>query len=114
MGWKDAPKHVCRKKTKSGLVFCCPNKKNCPARKDCLKRYGISDEVYHKIKESFESEFERGEDIDVCYGSLVWCCKSTRTCPTRDRALQKLGMDFKEYMALKKKMSLEFEKVDNN
>ncbi|MCK5594012.1 MAG: methanogenesis marker 9 domain-containing protein [Candidatus Aenigmarchaeota archaeon] len=115
MGWKDAPKHVCKKKTKAGLVFCCPNKKKCPARNDCLRQYGISDDLYHRIKESFEADFDdRHPKIDVCFGSLIWCCKDTRICLRRDRALRKLGMTFKEYMALKKKMSLEFEKINDN
>ncbi|NOQ56101.1 MAG: methanogenesis marker 9 domain-containing protein [Nanohaloarchaea archaeon] len=114
MGWKDAPKHVCKKKTKAGLVFCCPDKKNCSERNDCLRQYGISDDLYRKIKESFIADFDRHPEIDVCYGSLVWCCKDTRICARRDRALKKINMDLKEYMKLKKKMSLEFEKIDNN
>ena len=109
MGWPDAPKHVCRIKTKAGLVFCCPQKKTCPARDECLKEFGISDEAYRKIKESFEAEFGNEKDIDVCFGSLVWCCKASRMCARRDRALEKIGMNQKEYMALKKKMSLKFE-----
>lgn len=114
MPWEDAPKHVCRRKTAAGLVFCCPKTKNCPARDTCLTDLGISNEDYRKIKKSFESEFDKNSDINVCFGSLTWCCKPSRTCQKRDNAIQKLNMTHFDYMKLKKKMALEFENVNDN
>ena len=103
VGWYNAPKHICAGGDLRGLAFCCAPVKNCPLRY-VLKRAGITEEEYIRIKESF-ADTELGEGASTCFGSMVWCCKITRPCPWRDSTLQDLGFSDVEYMQLKKKLA---------
>ncbi len=110
MTWVDPPKHVCRRSSLEGLVFCCPAEKRCRPRDRCMEFYGMTPEDFRKIKESYSEELDRSKEPKVCFGSLVWCCKSTRACSIRDRALEHVGLTIDEYMSIKKRMSEEFKR----
>ncbi|MGA7469449.1 MAG: methanogenesis marker 9 domain-containing protein, partial [Halobacteriota archaeon] len=106
VGWYNAPKHICAGGDLRGLAYCCMPVKECPLRY-VLKRAGISQEEYVKIKESFNNT-KLGAGPDTCFGSMVWCCKITRPCPWRDGSLQDLGFSDVEYMQLKKQLAERF------
>ena len=100
VGWYNAPKHICAGGDLRGLAYCCMPVKECPLRY-VLKRAGISQEEYVKIKESFNNT-KLGAGPDTCFGSMVWCCKITRPCPWRDGSLQDLGFSDVEVHATQK------------
>jgi len=106
VGWYNAPKHICAGGDLRGLAYCCMPVKECPLHY-VLKRAGISEEDYVRIKESF-NKTKLGAGPDTCFGSMVWCCKITRPCPWRDGTLQDLGFSDVEYMQLKKQLAERF------
>jgi len=76
-----------------------------------LEKNNISRFQYLALKHVFKDLFDKGHDLPVCFGSLVFCCKPSRECVLRDRALQDVGLSKKEYLALKKKLGLEFQQL---
>jgi TIM-barrel protein len=105
VGWYNAPKHLCAGGDLRGLAFCCLPVKDCPLHY-ALKRAGITEEEYVRVKDSFKRT-KLGAGPDTCFGSMVWCCKITRPCPWRDSCLQDQGFSDVEYMHLKKQLAEE-------
>ncbi len=103
-GWYNAPKHICAGGDLRALAFCCLPVKSC-ALHGALKQAGISAEEFMKLKIGFTqgTPIEPGEG--TCFGSMAWCCKITKPCFLRDRALTVSGLSDVEYMQLKKKLS---------
>lgn len=104
MAWDDAPSHICRGGDIRGIAFCCPPIKPCPVM-NALKEIGISPQEYIEIKNKFTRETRLGEGPGTCFGSLVWCCKTSKPCPLRDMTLRNIGMSEDEYLTLKKELS---------
>ncbi|KZX12170.1 methanogenesis marker 9 domain-containing protein [Methanobrevibacter filiformis] len=104
MAWDDAPSHVCRGGDVRALSFCCPPVKPCPIL-HALEDTKISPQEYIKIKEEFGKNTRLGEGAGTCFGSMVWCCKTSKPCPLRDMVMRNIGMDENEYLTLKKELS---------
>lgn len=103
-GWYNAPKHICSGGDLRALAFCCLPVKPC-ALHGALKQAGISAGEFMKIK----TDFARGTPIEsgegTCFGSMTWCCKTTKPCFLRDGALVSGGLSDVEYMQIKKRLS---------
>ena len=112
MAWDNAPSHICRGGDVRGLAFCCPPVKPCPIM-GALKEVGLTPQEFLDIKQKFASETRLGEGPATCFGSLVWCCKTSKPCPLRDMTLRNMGMSHDEYLDLKKEPSLELNRVYN-
>lgn len=104
MAWDDAPSHICRGGDVRGLAFCCPPVKPCPVM-NALKEVGLSPQEYLDIKQQFGRETKLGQGKGTCFGSFVWCCKTSKPCPLRDMTLNQIGMSHDEYLTLKKELS---------
>lgn len=111
MTWEDAPSHICRGGDKRGLAFCCPPVKSCPIL-NALDEVNLTPQEYIDIKTEFAKETKLGEGTGTCFGSLVWCCKSSKPCPLRDITLKNIGMTHDEYLDLKKELSDKLVGVD--
>ena len=105
-GWYNAPSHICRGGDLRGLTWCCPPIKECSVH-GALARANISPEKFARIKLKFGegTKLERGST--TCFGSMVWCCKFNKNCYLRDDSMAENKIDYKEYTALKKKLSEE-------
>ena len=103
-GWYNSPKQLCRGGDVRALTFCCMPVKDCPII-PTLKRIGISKEEFQEIKTDAAKGtlLERGQH--TCFGSLVWCCKTSSPCVFRDMTIQQEGLTGKEYMRLKRELS---------
>ena len=112
MTWEDAPSHICRGGDVRGLAFCCPPVKPCPVL-NALQQVNLTPQEYIEIKTQFAKETRLGEGAGTCFGSLVWCCKTSKPCPLRDMTLNQIGMTEDEYMNLKKQLSEEILKAGN-
>jgi tRNA-dihydrouridine synthase B len=103
-GWYNSPKQLCRGGDVRALTFCCMPVKECPLI-PTLKRIGISREDFLKIK----TDAVKGTLLEggqhTCFGSLVWCCKTSSPCMFRDMTMQQEGLTSKEYMRLKRDLS---------
>ncbi|MDR3291839.1 MAG: methanogenesis marker 9 domain-containing protein [Methanobrevibacter sp.] len=110
MSWENAPSHICRGGDVRALAFCCPPVKPCPVL-HALEDVDITPQEYISIKNEFGKNTRLGEGAGTCFGSLVWCCKSSKPCPLRDNVMRNIGMDENEYLALKKQLS---DKLVNN
>lgn len=104
MAWEDAPSHICRGGDIRGIAFCCPPIKPCPVM-NALREINVSLQDYIEIKNRFARETRLGEGPGTCFGSLVWCCKTSKPCPLRDMTLRNIGMSEDEYLTLKKELS---------
>ena len=104
MVWDDSPSHVCRGGDSRALSFCCPPVKPCPIL-HALDDVKLSPQEYMDIKEDFAKKTRLGEGAGTCFGSLVWCCKTSKPCPLRDMVLRSIDMSVDEYLALKKQLS---------
>ena len=104
MVWNDAPSHVCRGGDTRGLTFCCPPVKPCPVM-NALSEVNLSPQEFMDIKNQFAQETRLGEGKSTCFGSLVWCCKTSKPCPLRDMTFREIGMTSEEYLQLKKDLS---------
>ncbi|MCK4884025.1 MAG: methanogenesis marker 9 domain-containing protein [Candidatus Diapherotrites archaeon] len=111
MSWENSPKHVCRGGSVSALAFCCHTSKICFARDAMLEKNHIGKSQFLALKHAFRNRMDKDADLAVCFGSLVFCCKPSRECVLRDRALQKINMSKKEYLEFKKKMGEAFENL---
>jgi TIM-barrel protein len=105
-GWYNAPSHICRGGDLRGLTWCCPPIKECPVH-GALARANLSPEKFARIKLKFGegTKLERGST--TCFGSMVWCCKFNKSCYLREDSMAENNLDYKEYTALKKKLSEE-------
>ena len=106
MVWDDSPSHVCRGGDKRALSFCCPPVKPCPVIY-ALEDAKLTAQEYIEIKENFAEKSKLGQGEGTCFGSLVWCCKPSKTCPLRDMVMRRIDMSVDEYMDLKKQLSEE-------
>ncbi|MDR2873173.1 MAG: methanogenesis marker 9 domain-containing protein [Methanobrevibacter sp.] len=104
MSWENAPSHICRGGDVRALAFCCPPVKPCPVL-HALEDINITPQEYISIKDEFGKNTRLGEGAGTCFGSLVWCCKSSKSCPLRDNVMRNIGMDEDEYLTLKKELS---------
>jgi putative methanogenesis marker domain 9 len=104
MGWYNAPKHICAGGDLRGLAFCCPPVKNCPIH-GALKKLGMTPEEFAKRKQQIARGTILDQEVDTCFGSLIWCCKITKPCYMRDAALRRLRISEAEYMVLKKNVA---------
>ena len=102
--WKDAPKHICRGGDLRGIAYCCMPIKPCPLL-IALQILGLSRDEYIRLKEEFGKKTKLGLGKETCFGSLVWCCKITKPCPFRDRALEEYNITPEEYMELKRELA---------
>jgi putative methanogenesis marker domain 9 len=104
LSWEDAPSHICRGGDVRALAFCCPPVKPCPVL-FALEEVKITPQEYIQIKEDFAKNTRLGEGTGTCFGSLVWCCKTSKPCPLRDNVMRNIGMDEEEFLNLKKELS---------
>ena len=109
-GWYNAPKHICSGGDLRGLAFCCPPVKHCPVL-GALRRAGMSPEdfVERKLRLAKGTPLEGGEG--TCFGSLVWCCKASKSCYLRDAVLRRAGLSNRDYMSLKRKLAMQLLKT---
>lgn len=105
-GWYNAPSHICRGGDLRGLTWCCPPIKDCPVH-SALARANISPEKFARIKLKFGEGTKLEKGSTTCFGSMVWCCKFNKPCYLREDSMAENKLDYKEYTALKKKLSEE-------
>ncbi len=103
-GWYNSPKQLCRGGDIRALTFCCMPVKDCPLI-PTLKRIGISKEEFLKIKTEAVKNSPLNSGQHTCFGSLVWCCKTSSPCMFRDMTIKQEGLTSKEYMRLKRELS---------
>ena len=48
---------------------------------------------------------------DTCFGSLAYCCDLVKQCPTRNQAMQNLGINVEEFYKLKHEFDRGLEKI---
>jgi len=78
--------------------------KECPLI-PTLKQIGISNKDYHALKMEAAAGTPLEGGRQTCFGSLVWCCKTSSPCMFRDMTLQQINLSRKEYMRLKRELS---------
>ncbi len=103
-GWYNSPKQLCRGGDIRALAFCCMPVKECPLI-PTLKQIGISNKDYHALKMEAAAGTPLEGGRQTCFGSLVWCCKTSSPCMFRDMTLQQINLSRKEYMRLKRELS---------
>ncbi|MHA1131927.1 MAG: hypothetical protein ACTSQI_14065 [Candidatus Helarchaeota archaeon] len=126
-GWRFAPVPVCFGGDFRALAFCChpsyglTHSAIC-RRKVTLKKIGLSEDEYVKIKDTFSKQ-HNWDDPRVCFKSLSYCCMRRNGCPnTRDYVLFELYGDIdtpweviqKEYFSRKRILSIELLKRAKN
>lgn len=100
VGWYNAPKQLCRGGDIRALSFCCPPVKPCPLL-PYLRQLGITPQEFLDMKSAAAGlPLMSGEG--TCFGSLVFCCKSSTPCFGRDRALHQISMSKTTYMKEKR------------
>ena len=103
IGWYNAPKQLCRGGDIRALAFCCPPVKPCPLI-PYLQKLGISPQEFLDMKIAAAGlPLMSGEG--TCFGSLVFCCKSSTPCFGRDRALHQMSMSKSTYMKEKRALA---------
>lgn len=105
-GWYNAPSHICRGGDLRGLTWCCPPIKDCPVH-SALARANLGPEKFARIKLKFGEGTKLEKGSTTCFGSMVWCCKFNKPCYLREDSMAENQLDYKEYIALKKKLSEE-------
>jgi TIM-barrel protein len=105
-GWYNAPSHICRGGDLRGLTWCCPPIKDCPVHM-ALRRANLDPEMFARIKLGFGKGTKLEVGTTTCFGSMVWCCKFNKPCYLREGSMEENGLDMKEYVAIKKKLSEE-------
>lgn len=94
-GWNRAPIPICLGGDVRALAFCCHpgyslTHSSICRRKVALKKIGLSEEEYVKIKDAFSKQ-HNWDDPRVCFKSLSYCCMRRNGCPnTRDFVLYEL------------------------
>ena len=103
VGWYNAPKQLCRGGDIRALTFCCPPVKPCPLI-PFLKRQGITPQEFVDMKNAGAGlALLAGQE--TCFGSMVYCCKSSTPCFGRDRALRQSSMSKQAFMQEKRKLA---------
>ncbi|MDR0768157.1 MAG: methanogenesis marker 9 domain-containing protein [Methanosarcinales archaeon] len=103
-GWYNTPKHVCKRGDNRSLAFCCPPVKYCGLLKK-IDEVGLTNEEFVQLKQDAVKGTPLEGGKDTCFGSLVWCCKGTKSCFYRDEALSDLGISQVDYMKMKRELS---------
>ena len=103
-GWYNSPKQLCRGGDVRALTFCCMPVKDCPLL-PTLKRIGMSKEEFLTLKMAAGKNTQLEGGPHTCFGSLVWCCKTSSPCMFRDMTLKEEKLTGKEYMRLKRELS---------
>jgi len=103
-GWYNSPKQLCRGGDIRALTFCCMPVKDCPLI-PTLNRIKMSREDYIAMKTGAVRGTPLEDGKQTCFGSLVWCCKTSSPCMFRDMTIQQAGLTRKEYMRLKRELS---------
>ena len=47
----------------------------------------------------------------TCFGSLAYCCDLIKQCPTRNQAMQNLGINVEEFNKLKQEFNRGLERI---
>jgi len=103
IGWYNAPKQLCRGGDIRALSFCCPPVKPCPLI-SYLHQLGITPQEFLDMKIAAAGlPLMKGEG--TCFGSFVFCCKSSTPCFGRDRALHQMSMSKAAYMKEKRALA---------
>ncbi|MDR2855245.1 MAG: methanogenesis marker 9 domain-containing protein [Methanomicrobiales archaeon] len=103
VGWYNVPKQLCRGGDIRALSFCCPPIKPCPLI-SYLQHLEITPQEFMNMKTAAAGlPLMRGEG--TCFGSLVFCCKSSTPCFGRDRALHQISMSKATYMKEKRALA---------
>ena len=102
-GWYNAPKQLCRGGDIRALAFCCPPVKPCPLI-PYLQHLGITPQEFVDMKSAAAGLPLMGGE-GTCFGSLIFCCKSSTPCFGRDRALHQLSISKATYMREKRALS---------
>jgi tRNA-dihydrouridine synthase B len=103
-GWYNSPKQLCRGGDIRALTFCCMPVKECPLI-PTLKRIGMTKEEFLTLKMAAGKNTPLEGGPHTCFGSLVWCCKTSSPCMFRDMTLKEEKLNGKEYMRLKRELS---------
>jgi putative methanogenesis marker domain 9 len=103
-GWYNSPKQLCRGGDVRALTFCCMPVKDCPLI-PTLKMIGLSKKDYLAMKTGAAKDTPLEDGRQTCFGSMVWCCKTSSPCMFRDMTIQQAGLSKKEYMHLKRELS---------
>jgi putative methanogenesis marker domain 9 len=103
-GWYNSPKQLCRGGDIRALTFCCMPVKECPLL-PTLEKIGMSKEDYLNMKVGAAQGTPLEGGRQTCFGSMVWCCKTSSPCMFRDMTIQQAGLTGKEYMRLKRDLS---------
>ncbi|MCL2549752.1 MAG: methanogenesis marker 9 domain-containing protein [Methanimicrococcus sp.] len=103
-GWYNAPRHICKRGDNRGMTFCCPPVKYCSLLKK-VENVGFTPDEFIRLKQDSVKGTPLELGKETCFGSLVWCCKTTKPCYYRDGTLLELGLSNGEYMRLKKELS---------
>ncbi|OYT43351.1 MAG: methanogenesis marker 9 domain-containing protein [Candidatus Aenigmarchaeota archaeon ex4484_56] len=109
-GWDNAPVPICKGGDERALTFCC--KPGYPLsfasickRDETLKKIGITQEEFIKIKDNFSKENNWDSKI-TCFGSLSYCCMRKDGCPNRDAALSEIYKN----LSYEKRLEIYFKK----
>jgi len=103
IGWYNVPKQLCRGGDIRSLAFCCPPFKPCPLI-PYLQELGISPQEFIEMKKAGAGlPLMAGEG--TCFGTLVFCCKSSTPCFGRDRALRQASMSKTTFMKEKRALA---------
>lgn len=103
-GWYNSPAHICRGGDNRGLAFCCPPVKHCYLLHK-LKEVKIEPEEFANIKMELSKETPLLLGESTCFGSLTWCCKTSKPCYIRDGVFQQFNLPKTEYMKYKKEIA---------
>jgi len=103
IGWYNVPKQLCRGGDIRSLAFCCPPVKPCPLL-PFLQEIEVSPQEFMEMKNAGAGlPLMIGQE--TCFGSLVFCCKSSTPCFGRDRALRQASMSKTTYMKEKRALA---------
>ncbi|HJJ55844.1 MAG TPA: methanogenesis marker 9 domain-containing protein, partial [Methanocorpusculum sp.] len=83
---------------------CCMPVKQCPLIQT-LKTIKISNQEYTTLKKGLSKGLPIELGSHTCFGSLIWCCKSSSPCMFRDMTLKSLSISKIEYMNFKHQLS---------
>ena len=126
-GWKFAPVPICFGGDIRALAFCCHPHFNLThgaicRRHEALKKIGLTEEEYVKIKDAFSKE-HNWDDPRVCFKSVSYCCMRRNGCPgSRDFVLYEMYGDEStpwekiqlEYFSRKRLLCIEILKAAKN
>jgi TIM-barrel protein len=103
VGWYNAPKQLCRGGDIRALTFCCPPVKPCPLM-PFLQKIGITPQEFVDMKNAGAGlALLAGQE--TCFGSMIYCCKSSTPCFGRDRSLRQNSMSKQAFMQEKRNLA---------